>query len=72
MPVENGRCYALQFIDLHTLDCAYVGSRTTGNGAGVRLYRPGPEILDGSWTFPQATPMRVKDASRSQLGSRTR
>jgi len=20
----------------------------------VRLYRPGPEILDGSWSFPEA------------------
>jgi hypothetical protein len=23
----------------------------------VRLYRPRPEILDGSWTFPEATPV---------------
>ena len=23
----------------------------------VRFYRPGPEILDGSWTFPQAEPV---------------
>ena len=23
----------------------------------VRLYRPRPEILDGSWTFPEATPL---------------
>ncbi len=22
----------------------------------VRLYRPRPEILDGSWTFPSPTP----------------
>ena len=22
----------------------------------IRLYRPGPEILDGSWTFPEAQP----------------
>jgi len=24
----------------------------------VRLYRPGPEILDGSWSFPSAEPVR--------------
>lgn len=24
----------------------------------VRLYRPGPEIRDGSWTFPEAKPVR--------------
>lgn len=23
----------------------------------VRLYRPRQEILDGSWTFPEATPV---------------
>jgi hypothetical protein len=22
----------------------------------VRMYRPGPEILDGSWTFPALDP----------------
>jgi hypothetical protein len=24
----------------------------------VRLYRPGPEILDGKWTFPVPTPAK--------------
>jgi len=24
----------------------------------VRLYRPRPEVLDGSWTFPTATPFQ--------------
>ena len=24
----------------------------------VRLYRPRPQILDGSWTFPEAKPVR--------------
>jgi hypothetical protein len=24
----------------------------------VRLYRPRPEVLDGSWTFPEATVVR--------------
>ena len=23
----------------------------------VRLYQPGPEILDGSWTFPEVQPL---------------
>ncbi len=32
--VEKGRYYALQFIDLYTQNFAYVGTRTTGNGAG--------------------------------------
>ena len=30
---------------------------TDGWNYTVRLYRPGPEILDGSWTFPEATPV---------------
>jgi hypothetical protein len=24
----------------------------------VRLYRPRPEVLDGTWTFPEAQPER--------------
>jgi hypothetical protein len=35
--VENGRYYALQFIDLYTFNFAYAGSRTTGNGAASFL-----------------------------------
>jgi hypothetical protein len=23
----------------------------------IRLYRPRPEVLDGTWTFPGATPV---------------
>src|SRR5262249_2826959 len=35
--VEDGRYYALQFIDLCTFNFAYVGSRATGNEAGHYL-----------------------------------
>jgi len=31
---------------------------TNGWNYTVRLYRPRPEIVDGSWDFPQAQPMR--------------
>lgn len=32
--VEKGRYYVIQFIDLFTYNCAYIGSRSTGNEAG--------------------------------------
>jgi hypothetical protein len=35
--VEDGRYYALQFIDMYTFNFAYVGSRATGNAAGRYL-----------------------------------
>jgi hypothetical protein len=35
--VEKGRYYSLQFIDMYTFNFAYVGTRTTGNGAGRYL-----------------------------------
>lgn len=35
--VDEGRYYSLQFVDLYTYNFAYVGSRTTGNGAGNYL-----------------------------------
>jgi hypothetical protein len=35
--VEDGRYYALQFIDMYTFNVAYVGSRATGNAAGRYL-----------------------------------
>jgi hypothetical protein len=35
--IEPDRYYSLQFIDLYTFNFAYVGSRTTGNGAGRYL-----------------------------------
>jgi hypothetical protein len=36
-PIAGDRYYSLQFIDLYTLNFAYVGSRTTGNGGGAYL-----------------------------------
>lgn len=33
-PVEKTRYYVLQFIDLFTYNCAYIGSRAAGNDAG--------------------------------------
>jgi len=35
--IETGRYYSLQFIDMYTYNFGYVGSRTTGNGAGHYL-----------------------------------
>jgi hypothetical protein len=32
--VEKGRYYAVQMVDMYTFNYGYVGSRTTGNGAG--------------------------------------
>ena len=49
--VPKGRYYVLQFIDLFTFNCAYIGSRSTGNEAGDFLMvgpkwkgEPGPEF----------------------------
>ena len=36
-PIDKGRYYSLQFIDLYTFNFAYVGSRATGNGGGTFL-----------------------------------
>jgi len=33
-PVDKGRYYSIQFIDMYTFNFAYVGSRATGNGPG--------------------------------------
>jgi hypothetical protein len=35
--VEPDRYYSIQFVDMYTFNFAYVGSRTTGNGAGRYL-----------------------------------
>jgi hypothetical protein len=35
--IEKNRYYSIQFVDAYTFDFAYVGSRTTGNGAGNYL-----------------------------------
>jgi hypothetical protein len=36
-PIEAGRYFSFQFIDLYTFNFAYIGSRTTGNGGGNYL-----------------------------------
>jgi len=36
--VPEDRYYVLQFIDLFTYNCAYIGSRATGNGSGNFLF----------------------------------
>ncbi|MDH6246117.1 DUF1254 domain-containing protein [Mycobacterium sp. OTB74] len=36
-PIEPGRYYSAQFVDLYTYNIAYAGSRTTGNGGGKFL-----------------------------------
>ncbi|MFX1674794.1 DUF1254 domain-containing protein [Paraburkholderia sp. A2WS-5] len=40
-PVEGGRYFSAQFIDLYTFNFAYAGTRTTGNG-GARIMLAGP------------------------------
>jgi hypothetical protein len=32
--IEKGRYYAVQLVDMYTFNYGYIGSRTTGNGAG--------------------------------------
>jgi hypothetical protein len=39
--VEDGRYYSAQFVDMYTFNFAYIGSRTTGTGAG-RFLLAGP------------------------------
>lgn len=56
--VEDGRYYSLQFIDAYTFNYAYVGSRATGNEAGVYLLA-GPD-----WNGQ--TPDGVKAIIRSE------
>lgn len=48
MTVNLGGCE-----DASRLNCIPL---TEGWNYIVRLYRPGPSVLDGSWTFPAATP----------------
>jgi hypothetical protein len=45
-PVEKGRYFSLQFIDLYTFNFAYVGSRATGNDGGSFLLA-GPNWTGG-------------------------
>jgi hypothetical protein len=56
--IPEGRYYSIQFIDMYTFNFAYVGSRTTGNGAGSFLLA-GPK-----WTGEK--PAGIKDVIRSE------
>ena len=40
--VEKGRYYSVQLFDMYTFNYGYIGSRTTGNGAG-RYLVAGPD-----------------------------
>ncbi|PSL48303.1 uncharacterized protein DUF1254 [Chitinophaga niastensis] len=43
--IKDKRYYALQFIDLYTFNFGYIGSRTTGDGAGKYLVTgPGQQV----------------------------
>jgi hypothetical protein len=42
-PIEKGRYYSVQLIDLYTFNYGYIGSRTTGNGGGKYM------IVGPSW-----------------------
>src|SRR5262245_19552905 len=56
--VENGRYYSVQLTDLCTFNYGYVGSRTTGNGAGSYL------VAGPGWKGQ--TPAGVKKAFRCE------
>jgi hypothetical protein len=56
--VADGRYYVAQFVDLHTHNFAYVGTRATGNGAG-RYLLAGP-----GWKGP--TPPGIARVIRSE------
>jgi hypothetical protein len=56
--IDKGRYYSIQFIDMYTFNFAYVGSRSTGNGAGSFLLA-GPD-----WTGPK--PANVKSVIHSE------
>jgi hypothetical protein len=56
--MEAGRFYHVQFIDQYTHNCAYVGTRATGNGAGSYLLA-GPD-----WKGEK--PERITDVIRCE------
>src|SRR3984957_15374660 len=58
--IDKGRYYSIQFIDMYTFNFAYVGSRTTGNGAGNFLLA-GPD-----WNGPM--PPGIKGVIRPESG----
>jgi hypothetical protein len=57
-PIEKGRYFSIQLIDLYTFNFAYIGSRTTGNDGGSFLIA-GPD-------WKGETPKGVKKAIRSE------
>ncbi len=57
-PIEKGRYFSVQLIDLYTFNFAYIGSRTTGNDGGSFL------IAGPGWKGE--TPKGVKKVIRSE------
>jgi hypothetical protein len=57
-PVEKGRYYSVQLIDLYTFNFDYLGSRTTGNDGGSFL------LAGPNWKG--ATPAGIKKVLRSE------
>jgi hypothetical protein len=56
--VEKGRYYSVQLVDLYTFNYGYIGSRTTGNGAGSYM------IAGPNWKGD--TPKGIKKVFRCQ------
>jgi hypothetical protein len=59
-PVEQGRYFSVQLIDLYTFNFAYIGSRTTGNDGGSFL------IAGPGWRG-NSPPSRPGDHHRQRL-----
>jgi hypothetical protein len=57
-PVEKDRYYAAQLVDMYTFNYGYIGSRTTGNGAGSYM------IAGPNWKGE--TPERIKKVFRCE------
>lgn len=57
-PIEKGRYFSIQLIDLYTFNFAYIGSRTTGNEGGAYL------IVGPNWKGE--TPKGVTKVIRSE------
>src|SRR5262245_20852415 len=55
--IEQKRYFSVQFIDAHTFNFAYVGSRTTGNGGG--------KVLLAGPNWKGETPNGVKSVIKS-------
>jgi hypothetical protein len=57
-PVEKGRYYAVQLVDMYTFNYGYIGSRTTGNDGGCYVVA-GPD-------WKGETPAGIKKMFRSE------